>query len=110
MLGGGPTKKCTEEDIEALFGKGPKIPEAVFFCSIEPPSLSKQAALEHALSLLQREDPSLRVTYDTEAGQIILGGMLKAFVCIQGVSARFMKKYTSKILKIWQYIACLLLK
>lgn len=68
----------------ALFGKGPRIPEAVFFCSIEPPTLSKQAALEQALSQLQREDPSLRVTHDTETGQIILGGkniLKKTFSC-----------------------------
>ncbi|KRT78325.1 hypothetical protein AMK59_7290, partial [Oryctes borbonicus] len=68
------SKKVGENCPELLFGKGPKIPEAVFFCSIEPPSISKQSALEQALSQLQREDPSLRVTHDTESGQIVLGG------------------------------------
>lgn len=68
------SSKQNEDSLENVFGKGPKIPEAVFFCSIEPPSLSKQAALEHALSELQREDPSLRVGTDNDTGQIILGG------------------------------------
>lgn len=74
MLKRSSNLKCNENDVESLFGKGPRIPEAVFFCAIEPPTLAKEAALEQALSQLQREDPSLRVTHDTETGQIILGG------------------------------------
>lgn len=74
LLQGSSSVKDSGNDIEALLQKGPRIPEAVFFCSIEPPSLSKQVALEQALSELQREDPSLRVTHDAETGQIILGG------------------------------------
>lgn len=52
-----------------------KIPDAVYFCSIEPPSLSYQFPLEQALAQLQREDPSLRVRYDENTLQTVLGGM-----------------------------------
>ena len=54
---------------------GMDIPDPVFFCSIEPPSLSYQKALDHALDCLLREDPSLSVTFDSDTGQTILGGM-----------------------------------
>ncbi|KAK2579046.1 hypothetical protein KPH14_002839 [Odynerus spinipes] len=50
-------------------------PDPVFFCSIEPPSLSKQLPLEIALQELEREDPSLRVKQDEETGQTVLAGM-----------------------------------
>jgi len=63
------------ELVERVFGTGPRIPEPVFFCSIEPPSLAYQNSLEQALIELQREDPSLRVTHDTETGQTVLAGM-----------------------------------
>ncbi|KAG5861264.1 hypothetical protein JTB14_013504 [Gonioctena quinquepunctata] len=64
-----------DADAEKLLGLDVTIPEPVFFCSIEPSSLSVQSALEQALSELQREDPSLRVTHDTETGQTVLAGM-----------------------------------
>ncbi|KAI4893036.1 hypothetical protein NFI96_020155 [Prochilodus magdalenae] len=54
---------------------GVEVPEPVFFCSIEPPTMSKQADLEHALNCLQREDPSLKVRTDPDSGQTILCGM-----------------------------------
>ncbi|XP_056602805.1 ribosome-releasing factor 2, mitochondrial [Triplophysa dalaica] len=54
---------------------GVEVPEPVFFCSIEPPSMAKQADLEHALNCLQREDPSLKVKTDPDSGQTILCGM-----------------------------------
>lgn len=67
-------------------GKGPvehegpvlamvEIPEPVFFCTIEPPSMAKQPDLDHALTNLQREDPSLKVKVDSDSGQTILCGM-----------------------------------
>lgn len=52
-----------------------KIPDPVFFCSIEPPSMSYQTALDAALQELEREDPSLRVTLNEETGQTVLSGM-----------------------------------
>lgn len=57
------------------FALQPKIPDAVYFCSIEPPSLAHQIALDNALKQLQREDPSLRVQYDETTMQTVLGGM-----------------------------------
>lgn len=53
----------------------PKIPDAVYFCSIEPPSISYQPALERALAQLHREDPSFRVSYDETTAQTVLAGM-----------------------------------
>ncbi|XP_068609247.1 ribosome-releasing factor 2, mitochondrial [Brachionichthys hirsutus] len=54
---------------------GVEVPAPVFFCTIEPPTMAKQADLEKALSCLQREDPSLTVRVDPESGQTILCGM-----------------------------------
>jgi len=54
---------------------GMDIPDPVFFCSVEPPSLAYQKALDHAVDCLVREDPSLSVTFDSDTGQTILGGM-----------------------------------
>ncbi|XP_062410903.1 ribosome-releasing factor 2, mitochondrial isoform X2 [Sardina pilchardus] len=54
---------------------GVEVPEPVFFCSIEPPSMAKQADLDHALTCLQREDPSLKVRIDPDSGQTVLCGM-----------------------------------
>lgn len=54
---------------------GASLPDPVFFCSIEPPSLAKQTALDTALVELTREDPSLRVTQNEETGQTVLSGM-----------------------------------
>ncbi|CAO1430482.1 unnamed protein product [Diamesa tonsa] len=58
-----------------IFSLEPKIPDAVYFCSIEPPSISYQQALDNALIQIQREDPSLRVKYDENTAQTVLGGM-----------------------------------
>lgn len=66
--------KADEEAIKDILGVGTQIPEPVFFCSIEPPSLTFQSALDQALIELQREDPSLRVVNDSETGQTILAG------------------------------------
>lgn len=60
--------------VNEIFATEPQIPDAVYFCSIEPPSLSTQNAMEAALKQLQREDPSLRVNYDSVTGQTVLGG------------------------------------
>ncbi|XP_015585410.1 ribosome-releasing factor 2, mitochondrial [Cephus cinctus] len=68
-------KKATPKEIENLFSTGTRIPDPVFFCSIEPPSLAYQNALDAALQQLEREDPSLRVSQDEETGQTVLAGM-----------------------------------
>ncbi|XP_034752180.1 ribosome-releasing factor 2, mitochondrial [Etheostoma cragini] len=54
---------------------GVEVPDPVFFCTIEPPTMAKQADLENALGCLQREDPSLKVRVDPDSGQTILCGM-----------------------------------
>ncbi|XP_076235485.1 mitochondrial ribosome recycling factor 2 [Calliopsis andreniformis] len=68
-------KDISPEEIENFFTSNSKILQPVFFCSIEAPSLSTQAALDTALQQLEREDPSLKVTQDSESGQTILAGM-----------------------------------
>ncbi|XP_064489551.1 ribosome-releasing factor 2, mitochondrial-like [Ornithodoros turicata] len=54
---------------------GISVPEPVFMCSIEAPSLGQQPALEKALACLVREDPGLQVSYNEDTSQTVLGGM-----------------------------------
>nr|XP_033337271.1 ribosome-releasing factor 2, mitochondrial [Megalopta genalis] len=68
-------KDIESKDVETFFTSNSRILEPVFFCSIEAPSISTQAALDSALQQLEREDSSLRVTQDSETGQIVLAGM-----------------------------------
>ncbi|XP_029300411.1 ribosome-releasing factor 2, mitochondrial [Cottoperca gobio] len=70
---GGAGKKRREHADVVL--SGVEVPEPVFFCTIEPPTMAKQADLETALTNLQREDPSLQVRVDADSGQTILCGM-----------------------------------
>uniref|UniRef100_A0AAR2LI35 Elongation factor G2 n=1 Tax=Pygocentrus nattereri TaxID=42514 RepID=A0AAR2LI35_PYGNA len=65
----------SNRESSSLVLAGVEVPDPVFFCSIEPPTMSKQADLEHALNCLQREDPSLKVRTDPDSGQTILCGM-----------------------------------
>lgn len=68
-----------------------KIPDSVYFCSIEPPTLSQQTVLDAALKQLQREDPSLRVRYDETTMQTVLGGMGELHLDI--VKSRLLTEY-----------------
>ncbi|ESO06901.1 hypothetical protein HELRODRAFT_110936 [Helobdella robusta] len=52
-----------------------QVPDPVYFCSVEPPSLSVQKDFDTALECLAREDPSLKVNVDSSTGQTVLGGM-----------------------------------
>lgn len=70
----GEAGKKRKESASVLLS-GVEVPDPVFFCTIEPPSMTKQADLDHALSCLQREDPSLKVRVDPDSGQTILCGM-----------------------------------
>ncbi|KAG7215338.1 hypothetical protein INR49_022575 [Caranx melampygus] len=70
---GGVGKKNKENTTVVL--SGVEVPDPVFFCTIEPPTLAKQADLENALNCLQREDPSLKVRVDPDSGQTVLCGM-----------------------------------
>ncbi|XP_003785960.1 ribosome-releasing factor 2, mitochondrial isoform X1 [Otolemur garnettii] len=62
-------------EAERIFLAGVEIPDPVFFCTIEPPSVAKQPDLDQALKCLQREDPSLKVKIDPDSGQTVLCGM-----------------------------------
>ncbi|XP_064357505.1 ribosome-releasing factor 2, mitochondrial-like isoform X2 [Dromaius novaehollandiae] len=70
---GGERRRTSE--VESLLLAGVEVPEPVFFCTIEPPSMAKQQDLDNALNCLQREDPSLKVKLDPDTGQTILCGM-----------------------------------
>ncbi|XP_017847964.1 ribosome-releasing factor 2, mitochondrial [Drosophila busckii] len=86
------TNTAEDEDLDdELFTIEPQIPDAVYFCSIEPPSISAQTAMEHALSQLRREDPSLRVSYDAVTGQTVLGGMGELHMDI--IKSRMLSEY-----------------
>ncbi|XP_043946776.1 ribosome-releasing factor 2, mitochondrial isoform X2 [Drosophila biarmipes] len=79
------------DESDELFAIDPQIPDAVYFCSIEPPSVSSQTAMEQALRQLQREDPSLRVSYDSVTGQTVLGGMGELHMDI--IKSRILSEY-----------------
>jgi elongation factor G len=66
------------------------VPEPVIDVSIEPRAQSDQQGLSAALTLMQREDPSLRVRQDAESGQVILSGMgeLQLEVAVERLRAR----------------------
>ncbi|CAR28346.1 ZYRO0F01892p [Zygosaccharomyces rouxii] len=51
------------------------VPPPVFVVCVEPKTLGNKKAMEEALSLIVREDPSLVVSKDEETGQTLLGGM-----------------------------------
>ncbi|XP_039098003.1 ribosome-releasing factor 2, mitochondrial isoform X2 [Hyaena hyaena] len=72
---GGGKKHRQNNEAKRLLLAGVEIPEPVFFCTIEPPSLAKQPDLDYALKCLQREDPSLKVKLDPDSGQTVLCGM-----------------------------------
>ncbi|KAF7250563.1 Ribosome-releasing factor 2, mitochondrial [Varanus komodoensis] len=69
------SKHSRTSEVENLLLAGIDIPEPVFFCTIEPPSMARQPDLDNALACLQREDPSLKVKMDADTGQTILCGM-----------------------------------
>ncbi|KAL6030554.1 hypothetical protein STEG23_007353, partial [Scotinomys teguina] len=73
--GRGERKHGKHSEADSLLLAGVEIPEPVFFCTIEPPSVAKQPDLDHALDRLQREDPSLKVRLDPDSGQTVLCGM-----------------------------------
>lgn len=81
--------------IKEIFSLEPQIPDAVYFCSIEPPSVSYQNAMEVALKQLQREDPSLRVSFDHVTGQTVLGGMGELHMDI--IKSRILTEYKIEV-------------
>ncbi|XP_053664179.1 ribosome-releasing factor 2, mitochondrial [Anopheles marshallii] len=91
------TDNTTEENsddellLASKLGLQNTIPDAVYFCSIEPPSSGQQTALDNALREIQREDPSLRIRYDDVTGQTVLGGMGQLHLEI--VKSRILSEY-----------------
>ncbi|XP_006823391.1 ribosome-releasing factor 2, mitochondrial-like [Saccoglossus kowalevskii] len=65
--------KELSSDVPVLAGL--EVPEPVFFCTIEAPSISQQKELDNALLCLMREDPSLQTRTDEDTGQTVLLGM-----------------------------------
>nr|XP_023473938.1 ribosome-releasing factor 2, mitochondrial isoform X1 [Equus caballus] len=72
----GEKKHRRNSEAERLLLAGVEIPEPVFFCTIEPPSMAKQPDLDHALKCLHREDPSLKVRLDPDTGQFSVKGYI----------------------------------
>lgn len=81
----------TNEAVSRVLQLGTNVPDAVYFCSVEPASLAYQNALEQSLAQLQREDPSLRVRYDPSTMQTVLGGMGELHLEI--VKSRLLTEY-----------------
>ena len=52
-----------------------KFPEPVIFIAIEPKSRSDQDKMGEALRKLSEEDPTFKVKYNEETGQIVISGM-----------------------------------
>ncbi|XKL64557.1 hypothetical protein PGB90_004643 [Kerria lacca] len=84
-------RKLSEEEGQTLLCPSLKIPEPVFFCSIEAPSKKYQVVLDTALEELQKDDPSLQVKIEPDTGQTILGGMGELHLEI--IKDRILKKY-----------------
>ncbi|KAK2190371.1 hypothetical protein NP493_82g01026 [Ridgeia piscesae] len=70
---------------------GVTLPDPVFFCAIEPVSMSQQRALDDALDCLMKEDPSLRVTHNSDTGQVVLAGMGELH--LEVIQDRLLKEY-----------------
>ncbi|CAD7000737.1 unnamed protein product [Ceratitis capitata] len=58
-----------------IYSERMEFPEPVIEIAIEPKTTSDQEKLGIALSRLVAEDPSLRMSINTESGQTILKGM-----------------------------------
>ncbi|MFA7237045.1 MAG: elongation factor G [Phycisphaeraceae bacterium] len=52
-----------------------EFPDPVISMSIEPVSQADRDKLSHALSVINREDPSFHFTFDEETGETIMAGM-----------------------------------
>ncbi|RTL47178.1 MAG: elongation factor G [Burkholderiales bacterium] len=67
------------------------VPPAVIDVALEPRQQASAAALAKGLSVLVREDPSLRLRQDLESGQTLLSGMgeLQLEVAVEKLRSRF---------------------
>ncbi|XP_076800647.1 ribosome-releasing factor 2, mitochondrial-like [Clavelina lepadiformis] len=66
----------TQKDITTVVLAAVPVPEPVFFCSIAVNTITQEQELAHALAIICREDPSIRVQTD-EDGSVTLSGMGK---------------------------------
>jgi elongation factor G len=66
---------CVSGDPNPLLLPSVSLPRPVFTASLEVGSSVEQKALDDALSVLLREDPSLHVNTDKDTGQTLLSGM-----------------------------------
>ena len=66
---------CIAGDPNPLLLPSMSLPRPVFTASLEVSSAVEQKALDEALSVLLREDPSLHVNMDPDTGQTLLSGM-----------------------------------
>jgi elongation factor G len=68
-----------------------EVPAAVIDVALEPRQQASAAALTKGLSVLVREDPSLRLRQDPESGQTLLSGMgeLQLEVAVEKLRSRF---------------------
>ncbi|XP_064602469.1 ribosome-releasing factor 2, mitochondrial-like [Liolophura sinensis] len=80
-----------EHEDNHFFSAQLTVPDPVFFCSIEPPSMAFQKDLDIALENLQREDNSLHVSVDKDTGQTILAGMGELHMEV--IKERILKEY-----------------
>jgi elongation factor G len=55
--------------------EGVAAPESVFVCAVECESSKDEERLAEVLALIEREDPSVRVSRDAETGQTLVAGM-----------------------------------
>ncbi|VDP84928.1 unnamed protein product [Echinostoma caproni] len=79
-----------EADTETAFTTS-HIREPVVYAAIEPASLSTVRNLEHALTCMQREDPSFTARLDSDTGQWAIGGMGDLHLDV--VMARLKREY-----------------
>lgn len=84
-----------DEYVHDALRLGIKIPDAVYFCSIEPESLRFQRDFDIALAQLQREDPSLRINYEEATMQTVMGGMGELHLNI--VKSRILTEYKLEV-------------
>ena len=71
-----------------------EVPPAVFFSSVEAENLGEEKAVNNALDILVREDPSLQLTVDEDSGQRLLNGMGEFHLEI--ASDRLIKDFKAK--------------
>lgn len=67
-------KKISSKDLSIVVNPI-VVPPPVFSISLEPRTSGDKRGMDEALSILLREDPSLKVSTDEESGQTLLSGM-----------------------------------